>query len=379
MREGNHRQTGDVAEARRLLSDPASVGLNLTEIGQRCGMSLAAIKRFAAKLRRGGVDVPLRRNLGKSKPKPKRDWGDRDRAARLLADPDSARLSPGTIALMCGMTRNQVGHLVKRLGRSGVDLSHRIRRRPAWFDEVTGQRRVRRVEIAANLHLGDREVAAMCGVSLTYVATIRRNTLGSPLLPKPAPVLPLTDEQRLVVAKDDSIKFARRVAARYAFRSGVPLDECLSPAFDGLVDAAAHYDPARGIPFTAFAAWRVKGAIIDHFRRNPGWSRRGHCRHQIDSLENLPIHERDLAAPADDLPARAEFVAWVESTIPDPHRRYLVLPLLNPACTSDKGLAAHLGETIYETIAARGKAIRLVRRELARVGVQSRADFVAWI
>jgi len=36
----------------------------------------------------------------------------------------------------------------------------------------------------------------------------------------------------------------------------------------GLVEAANKFDPARGVPFTAFARIRVHGAILDEIRRN---------------------------------------------------------------------------------------------------------------
>lgn len=36
----------------------------------------------------------------------------------------------------------------------------------------------------------------------------------------------------------------------------------------GLVEAAGHYDEARGVPFRAFAHARIRGAILDELRRN---------------------------------------------------------------------------------------------------------------
>ena len=47
-------------------------------------------------------------------------------------------------------------------------------------------------------------------------------------------------------------------------------DGCL-----GLLDAAVRFDPARRIPFRAFAGYRIRGAILDALRsRYPGWRRR---------------------------------------------------------------------------------------------------------
>src|SRR5690349_24935646 len=36
----------------------------------------------------------------------------------------------------------------------------------------------------------------------------------------------------------------------------------------GLVEAAAHYDPARGTQFNTYAYPRIRGAILDELRRN---------------------------------------------------------------------------------------------------------------
>jgi RNA polymerase sigma factor for flagellar operon FliA len=49
-------------------------------------------------------------------------------------------------------------------------------------------------------------------------------------------------------------------------RTTTDFDELVQVGSMGLLDAARRFDPARGKPFAAMAAERVRGAICDHFR-----------------------------------------------------------------------------------------------------------------
>jgi RNA polymerase sigma factor FliA len=52
-----------------------------------------------------------------------------------------------------------------------------------------------------------------------------------------------------------------------AVGSSVELDELRSFGREGLLDAARRYDPSRGVPFRAYANYRVRGAIFDGVRK----------------------------------------------------------------------------------------------------------------
>jgi RNA polymerase sigma factor for flagellar operon FliA len=58
----------------------------------------------------------------------------------------------------------------------------------------------------------------------------------------------------------------------------VELDDLLSAGREGLLDAARRYDPDRGIPFRAYANFRVRGAIFDGVRHMAGLPRRAYER-----------------------------------------------------------------------------------------------------
>jgi RNA polymerase sigma factor for flagellar operon FliA len=70
----------------------------------------------------------------------------------------------------------------------------------------------------------------------------------------------------------------------------------------GLVEAAARFDGARGIPFVAFARHRVRGAILDGIRTEHWLGRRAYERLQSDpttgDVQFVELSER-VDAPGD--------------------------------------------------------------------------------
>lgn len=50
--------------------------------------------------------------------------------------------------------------------------------------------------------------------------------------------------------------------------SGLDVENLESAGTLGLVEAAGKFDPERGVKFETFAAWRIRGAVLDELRRN---------------------------------------------------------------------------------------------------------------
>lgn len=75
----------------------------------------------------------------------------------------------------------------------------------------------------------------------------------------------------------DHLEMARRLARKIARR--VPMfvrrDDLESAALLGLTEAANRYDSTRGEPFVAYAAKRIRGAVLDELRKNDILTRRG--------------------------------------------------------------------------------------------------------
>ena len=75
----------------------------------------------------------------------------------------------------------------------------------------------------------------------------------------------------------DHMTMARKMARRMSRRlpATVSREDIESAALLGLTEAASRYDKSRNEPFMAFATKRVRGAILDHLRRNDWLTRRG--------------------------------------------------------------------------------------------------------
>jgi RNA polymerase sigma factor FliA len=88
------------------------------------------------------------------------------------------------------------------------------------------------------------------------------------------------------------------ITARQVARSiGAPveLDDLRSFGREGLLDAARRFDLARGVPFRAYANFRVRGAMIDGVRAMSQLPRRAHER-----LNGLSAALRASEGAADD-------------------------------------------------------------------------------
>jgi RNA polymerase sigma factor for flagellar operon FliA len=75
---------------------------------------------------------------------------------------------------------------------------------------------------------------------------------------------------------------ARRTHARLP--KGIDLDDLVSTAVMGLIEAVDRFDPSRGVSFKAYAKHRIQGAILDSLRATD-WVPRA-VRRRATSLEN---------------------------------------------------------------------------------------------
>lgn len=74
--------------------------------------------------------------------------------------------------------------------------------------------------------------------------------------------------------------FVRGIARRVAESFGIPSvsEDLIADGFRGLLEARENYDPERGVRFTSFAYYRVRGAVVDGVRQQTPLSRRAHAR-----------------------------------------------------------------------------------------------------
>lgn len=59
----------------------------------------------------------------------------------------------------------------------------------------------------------------------------------------------------------------RSVCGRFTLPPAVDREDLFQEGIIGLLDAAKKYDPARQIPFGAYATTRIRGSILDYLRR----------------------------------------------------------------------------------------------------------------
>jgi RNA polymerase sigma factor (sigma-70 family) len=111
------------------------------------------------------------------------------------------------------------------------------------------------------------------------------------------------------------------------------LEDLISAGYEGLVDAALRYDPALGIPFSGFAHYRARGAMIDVARRAaPAIRRRSRALRALEATQVLlesaqsrqPVQQvqslRERVAAAADLVAQATAAVLLSKLAPvDPH------------------------------------------------------------
>ena len=78
----------------------------------------------------------------------------------------------------------------------------------------------------------------------------------------------------------------------------VSVEDLISAGNEGLVQAALRYDPASGVPFGAFAHYRIRGAMIDYARRAvPAVRRRTRALRSIAASQAVLNHaQREQAA-----------------------------------------------------------------------------------
>ena len=88
---------------------------------------------------------------------------------------------------------------------------------------------------------------------------------------------------------------AKRTHARLP--KGIDLDDLVSTAVMGLIDAADRFDPSRGFAFKSYAKHRIQGAILDSLRAND-WVPRA-VRRRADRIDHAraALRERLDRAP----------------------------------------------------------------------------------
>jgi RNA polymerase sigma factor FliA len=102
----------------------------------------------------------------------------------------------------------------------------------------------------------------------------------SPRPPKSSAAVRGADSPEALERFESQLQLVEIIARQTARAMGasVELDDLRSFGREGLLDAARKFDPARGVPFRAYANFRVRGAIIDGVRAAGQLPRRAYER-----------------------------------------------------------------------------------------------------
>ncbi|TVS13400.1 MAG: sigma-70 family RNA polymerase sigma factor [Planctomycetaceae bacterium] len=99
----------------------------------------------------------------------------------------------------------------------------------------------------------------------------------------------------------EHLSYVRHVVGRIGV--GLPAacdrEDLESAGMVGLIEAARQFDPGRGVPFSAFALPRIRGAVFDELRRNMPVSQKKHKQivqvQQAWNAATPPVSVEDIA------------------------------------------------------------------------------------
>jgi RNA polymerase sigma factor (sigma-70 family) len=141
----------------------------------------------------------------------------------------------------------------------------------------------------------------------------------------------LSEAQRRRVS--EHVGLARYLARRWGAPSDQ--DEAFGWAFLALVEAAARFDPGRGVRFSTFAHPRIRGAVLDGRRRTA--RALGTPRGSPSDLEQMMVcsdlEPRHAALPSHD----TQWVRQARARLPEPLRRLLAYVYDEEANLADAG------------------------------------------
>ncbi len=164
------------------------------------------------------------------------------------------------------------------------------------------------------------------------------------------------------------VELAHHIARRVP---NVTEDDLVSAGYEGLVQAALRYEPASGVPFAAWAHYRVRGAMIDAGRRaTPEIRRRARALRALEATQALLEHaqrklvHRDAVDPRslrERVEAAAQLVAQTTTAV-----------LLSRVAPMDPDLLVETAPDV-ETRIADAQELAAVQRALDACTAEERA------
>lgn len=115
-----------------------------------------------------------------------------------------------------------------------------------------------------------------------------------------------SDSDEAFVVEHTALVRGMAAKVRAELNLDVELDDLAQYGFAGLLEARRRFEQGRGVPFTAFAHYRIRGAILDGVRHMAHVSRR--TQERIRRLQALSRSMEGLQLARESSPARLEDV-----------------------------------------------------------------------
>ncbi len=168
-----------------------------------------------------------------------------------------------------------------------------------------------------------------------------------PLAYSPAGAAELADPEELLRTHMPMIRHHAEQLLRRTPAS-VELEDLVQAGVVGLLDAASRYDPEKGVPFGAFASFRVRGAMTD-FLRSMDWMPRALRDAAKDVQEAMRALEQKLGRPA----SEEEIAAYLGVSIEEYRERLTSVRAMSVVSFDDLPVRNEEGDLldVLETIA----------------------------
>jgi RNA polymerase sigma factor FliA len=95
-------------------------------------------------------------------------------------------------------------------------------------------------------------------------------------------------------------------------RSAIEIDDLVQIGYFGLITAAQKYTPQEGATFASYASLRIRGAMMDHLRKNSNL-----CRTTIQIRQKANKVEKELTQKLGHVPDDTAMAAAMEMSISD--------------------------------------------------------------
>lgn len=183
----------------------------------------------------------------------------------------------------------------------------------------------------------------------------RRTTVEASFMDAPV-VAPEVVEEQIPLVRHIAFQVATR------FPRHVDREELVRAGMLGLVEASRRYDEARGVPFSRFAAQRIRGAVLDAARSND-WAPRSvrAAARKIEAAEQHLIRTLGRAPEPAEIAERLGMTLAALSSLQDQLRRALLLALDHRVSDGEEELT--LGDLLTDRTESQPDE-RLEQREL---------------